>query len=100
MQDARNLDRQLVPRLGDSHVAHLAFAGGRVRPAGLWYRAYLTYFPCIGRVCQLALLFLTLITPFLVFVQQSRTTPVVPTPLYCAGAHRGRRHGGCATFIR
>ena len=35
---------------------------------------------------------------FLVFVQQSRTTPVVPTPLHCACAHR--RRGGCATFIQ
>ena len=39
VQDARNLDHQLVPWLGDSHVAHLALASGRVRPAGLWHSA-------------------------------------------------------------
>ena len=36
VQDARDLDRQLVAGLGDAHVAHLSLAGGRVRPAGLW----------------------------------------------------------------
>ena len=53
MQDARDLGRQLTARLGDTHVAHLALASGRVRPVGLWDRAWLT-------VCQLVL-FLTLI---------------------------------------
>jgi len=37
VQDARDLDRQLVAGLGDAHVAHLSLAGGRVRPAGLWH---------------------------------------------------------------
>lgn len=43
VQDARDLDRQLVPRLGDPNVAHLAPAGGRVWPAGLWHRAWLLF---------------------------------------------------------
>jgi hypothetical protein len=41
VQDARDLGHQLVPRLGDPHVAHLALASGRVRPVGLWHRAWL-----------------------------------------------------------
>lgn len=37
VQDARDLDRQLVAGLGDARVAHLTLAGDRVRPAGLWH---------------------------------------------------------------
>ena len=48
VQDARDLGRQLTARLGDAHVAHLALASGRVRPVGLWHRAWFTvYRPCL-----------------------------------------------------
>ena len=97
MQDARNLDRQLVPWLGDPHVAHLALASGRVRPFGLWHRAWLLPHVPLSQLPLPRSLLL-----FLVLIQQSRTTPVIPTTRYRASAHRGGRGGGswCATFVR
>lgn len=55
MQDARDLDRQLTAWLGNAYVAYLPLASDRVRPVGLWDRAWLTIFQLV--------LFLTLIPP-------------------------------------
>ena len=93
VQDARDLDRQLVAGLGDAHVADLALAGGRVRPAGLWHSAWLgSQLPC-----QLTNFCFPRPPSFLVLVQQPRTATAVPA---CIGFGRRRgRVGGCTTPV-